>query len=224
MQVVRKNGIAIYFLVLAMQCFSIYAGWEPLRMISKIVLIPILTLHLFAVAGTAVSILVYTAFLFAYLGDLALLQKGDIFFLAGMAAFIVSHICNSICFLRLQDKSHTRLREAFAAAIILMLVSAIMFGVLNPYLGKLRLPVLCYMVIISIMSILAANTAGNERFRSLALGCFIPGAALFVVSDSLLALNKFVFNTMWLNMAVMLTYGLAQYFLAKGFAKAAVRF
>jgi uncharacterized membrane protein YhhN len=105
-----------------------------------------------------------------------------------------------------------------------MLVSAIMFGILNPYLGNLRLPVLFYMVIISIMSILAANTAAHAQFRGLALSCFIPGAALFVVSDSLLALNKFVFNIMWLNMAVMLTYGLAQYFLAKGFAKATVRF
>ena len=49
---------------------------------------------------------------------------------------------------------------------------------------------------------------------------FIPGAALFVISDALLALQVFMFNDIdLLGISVMLSYGYALSLFADGFSK-----
>ena len=69
------------------------------------------------------------------------------------------------------------------------------------------------------MAVLASNTFTSTNFKKEAITCFIPGAAFFVLSDGLLALNKFLYHQPILDILVMLTYGLAQYFLVRGFVK-----
>ncbi|NCI46240.1 lysoplasmalogenase [Sediminibacterium soli] len=224
MKSIRKQGSRMYLLVLAAHGFAICFGWETLRILSKLLLMPVLGLWLCALAGRRAGWLVYAGLLFAWLGDWALLYEDNLFFMLGMAGFIGTHTCYSIYFSRLQERSNSRLREAFAAAVILILLCVTMFVVLNPYLGSLRLPILFYMTVISVMAILAANTAANPALRRIALCCFIPGAALFVVSDALLAYNKFVLHTGWMSIPVMLSYGFAQFFLVRGFGRAARRF
>jgi uncharacterized membrane protein YhhN len=44
----------------------------------------------------------------------------------------------------------------------------------------------------------------------------VSGALLFVVSDSILAVNKFLQAGSWAPPAIMLTYGLAQFAIAAG--------
>ena len=73
------------------------------------------------------------------------------------------------------------------------------------------------MFIISLMAFLATGTIQNESIKRTAFKFFIPGAVLFVVSDATLAINKFLVHQTYLDIVVLLTYGLAQYFLVKGF-------
>ena len=164
-----------------------------------------------------VNRLVYFGLLFSFLGDLLLIQYGDFFFLSGMLAFTGTHICNSIYFFKLNPVSISGGRAALLAAAILMIITIVVLGMLNPYLGIFQLPVIIYMLIISSMAILAANTASAPLLKHIALQCFIPGAALFVLSDGMLAMNKFLYHQPLLDIAVMLTYGGAQYFLVNGF-------
>lgn len=44
----------------------------------------------------------------------------------------------------------------------------------------------------------------------------LAGAALFVLSDSVLAINKFYQSFELAGLLIMLTYGAAQYFIVKG--------
>jgi uncharacterized membrane protein YhhN len=224
MQSLRKNGILIYFLVLTVHCVCIYSGMETLRIITKLLLVPVLAGWLSAQGGRRIPGVVYAGLVFCFAGDVLLAGKGDLYFLSGMLCFIIAHICNSIYFVKLQDPRHSRLREAFAAAVVLILLSAVVLTVLNSTLGSFRIPVLVYMVIISIMAILAANTAASGAFRSIALRFFIPGAGLFVISDAILAINKFMAHQPMLDMVVMVTYAGALYCLARGFAGHAVRY
>lgn len=217
MQFLRKNGIVVYFLVLIVHCFSIYLETETLRVVTKLLLVPILAVWLIAQKGTAFSVVVYLGLLSCFAGDVLLLFTGELFFLTGMLCFIKAHVFNSVYFIKLQDPRHSRMREAYAAAVILILLSVVVFVVLNPYLGIFRIPVLVYMLIISIMAILAANTAANGSVRRIAIRYFIPGAALFVISDAVLAINKFMAQQPMLNIIVMATYGGALYFMVKGF-------
>jgi len=45
---------------------------------------------------------------------------------------------------------------------------------------------------------------------------FISGAFLFVLSDSMLAVNLFAYNHLILSVCVMLTYAAAQYLIVRG--------
>ncbi len=215
----KKQGSLVFLLLLIIHCIAIYLEITGLRNGTKYLLMPVLIGQLWFSAGKTAPLISYLAVFFSWAGDILLSAGGEIYFLLGMLAFIVTHICNSIYFFRLQDRQNARLREPFIAALLLMLVSATVFAVLHPYLGSLRIPIVVYMVIISIMAILAAATSGNKAYQAIARQCFIPGAGLFVISDALLAMNKFLFHRALLDIIVMLTYGAAQYFLVQGYIR-----
>jgi uncharacterized membrane protein YhhN len=69
------------------------------------------------------------------------------------------------------------------------------------------------------MAILASNLADSIKYSYAAIHYFIPGAVLFVLSDGLLAINKFNLQDPSMDIFVMLTYGLAQLYLVMGYYK-----
>ena len=73
------------------------------------------------------------------------------------------------------------------------------------------------------MGALAIHTYANTGVKAIANYTFIPGAALFVTSDALLAINMFRVHHPILEVLVMFCYGLAQFFIVKGFQKIAER-
>jgi uncharacterized membrane protein YhhN len=68
------------------------------------------------------------------------------------------------------------------------------------------------MGIISLMAVLAIFSLVQTPY-------LLIGAFLFVISDSLIAVNKFVIPLPWQHLLVMLTYYLAQYYLFIGCIK-----
>jgi uncharacterized membrane protein YhhN len=64
-----------------------------------------------------------------------------------------------------------------------------MFSILAPHLGKMKLPVIVYMVVILVMA-WQAWERWRQTGQSGALLAFL-GAGLFVISDSALAINRF---------------------------------
>ncbi|MGD0341839.1 MAG: lysoplasmalogenase, partial [Bacteroidales bacterium] len=67
------------------------------------------------------------------------------------------------------------------------------------------------------MLVAAINRYGNVRKPSYIL--VLCGAILFVLSDSLIALNKFGFPFIFSSIAVMSTYIAAQYLIVAGILK-----
>lgn len=97
-------------------------------------------------------------------------------------------------------------------AVVLYYASLISW--LSPYLGKMKLPVRVYGVVISFMLLLAMHML---YMKNKAAGKWmLAGAALFVLSDSILAINKFYFSFETADIFIMLTYGLAQLFIIEG--------
>jgi uncharacterized membrane protein YhhN len=76
--------------------------------------------------------------------------------------------------------------------------------------------IVVYATVISLMLIAAINRKGVAQKESYMLVAL--GALSFVASDTLLAVNKFHDSFFLANIAVMLTYGIAQYLLVKGFS------
>lgn len=78
---------------------------------------------------------------------------------------------------------------------------------LFPALNEMKIPVVLYAIVIGVMFLNALKT----KNRLLILGAF-----LFVISDTLLAVNLFVNSDKILSVLVMITYVFAQLFLVFG--------
>lgn len=134
---------------------------------------------------------------FGALGDFALTRRSQTAFLLGMAAFAAGHLAYIAAFwLRAQSVADavppaapSGLSLAALIALALLLLSTELW--LAPRTGALRWPVRGYVIVIGLMGLTSLllvphpETAGATYLQI--------GAALFILSDLLLALRLFVF-------------------------------
>ena len=157
---------------------------------------------------------VISALIFSCLGDILLLfEPGDSrFFLFGLSAFLMAHIIYIFFF------HQVRIIENIRGKTWLLLPVAVYYAFiitwLSPYLGDMKIPVRIYAVVISFMFMLALHMLFISNKK--AGWCMAGGAFLFVLSDSLLAVNKFYGSFEFAGIAIMLTYGFAQFLIVKG--------
>lgn len=216
MLLIKKYGLPVFLLILLLHLICIYLEMSTPRLITKLLLLPILMLYLAAEPGKT-SPVVYMGLFCSFMGDLLLTRSGEVFFLLGMLSFIGTHICNTFFFYRLQKGYPGKPMNLVLALVVLAVISGGVYFLLADQLGSFRIPILVYMAIISLMAVMATQILVHPGLIQTSIRCFIPGATLFVLSDGLLALNKFLLHTGFIDIAVMLTYGMAQYLLVKGF-------
>lgn len=224
MQMLKKSWMIIFWIALILNCYFIYTGQHFQQSLTKIALVPALLFYIFSNTHNSYfknnKILIFTAFTCAWLGDILLLNKGDMFFLSGMLAFACTHILFIIIFYRIHKLSISTARPAFTAALILISALYVLYKFIGPNLGSFKIPILIYMGIISSMAIMAVNLWSSGIRKNIVAMYFIQGAALFIISDALLALQLFLFHDIiLLAVAVMLTYGCALSLFAGGFTK-----
>ena len=163
---------------------------------------------------------VIAALVFSWLGDVLLMfqPNSEIFFLLGLGSFLIAHLCYIVFF------HQVRVRENIAPKPLLLipvvLYYATLINILLPFLGNMKIPVLVYGVVISFMLLLAMHTLWVKT-RSPGQWMML-GALLFVISDSILAINKFYQPFELAGVLIMLTYGMAQFFIVKGAVKYSV--
>ncbi|HEX8142808.1 MAG TPA: lysoplasmalogenase [Pyrinomonadaceae bacterium] len=151
---------------------------------------------------------------YAILAGLACSLAGDIFlmlpadrFIAGLLSFLLAHLCYIAAFIF--EGAHT---AGLLYAIPFIVYGALMLRVLLPGLGSMRAPVIVYMLVIMLMAWQALNrwmTTGQEGSAAA-----FAGALLFVVSDSILAVNRFKRRFPTAQLYVMSTYFMAQWLTA----------
>ena len=81
-----------------------------------------------------------------------------------------------------------------------------------PYTGEFRIPIICYSLIIAMLSL--ASYRYEYVSRKSFLACFL-GAIFFVLSDSLIAYNGFVTTLAHGRVAIMFFYTVAQHSLVQ---------
>ncbi|MEO5787784.1 lysoplasmalogenase [Gelidibacter sp.] len=101
--------------------------------------------------------------------------------------------------------------------IVLTFYAFGLFYLLKNNLGDLLIPVVFYILVILLM-IISAFLRQKKVSQKSFIFVFI-GAILFVISDSILALNKFYMPLPFSSISIMLTYGLAQFFIVLGLLK-----
>ncbi len=214
----RKQGLIILFLLLLVTNITgIEGNHETLQYISKPLLMPVLALFLLSRgirSPQRMQLWILAALFFSWAGDVLLLFQERIpdFFLFGLSAFLLAHVFYIIFFHRL------RVMEGIRSKIILLLPVALYYAGLiiwlTPWLGDMKLPVQIYGIVISFMLMLALHLLYSRNQRAGYL--MVTGAVLFVISDSVLAINKFYQPFAHAGLVIMLTYGMAQLLIVKG--------
>lgn len=143
---------------------------------------------------------------FSLLGDMLLEWPANLF-VFGLGAFLIAHLAYLAAYL-----SDTR-RLAPVDLLIAALVAGGMFFVLSRAgLGPLLAPVALYSLAIGAMLWRALARIGSVDARSAWLAA--SGAALFVLSDSLIGINRFVAPFEGAHHAIILSYWLGQFGIA----------
>jgi uncharacterized membrane protein YhhN len=207
----------LFFIILTVHCLFIYRN-ATVDLLTKLCLTPLLIIYLAGHKGK-VSLLVISALVFSFLGDLLLEFSVDLAFLLGMLAFVGAHVCNSIFFSTLQGTEVGKGRATLVAIGITVCFSVFVYRQIEAQVGNFRLPVIFYMFVISLMAVLAAGTLQISAIRNIAIRYWMPGVAFFMFSDAILAINKFVWNSNLPGAIVMATYGIAQFLLVSGFGR-----
>lgn len=159
--------------------------------------------------------LTLAALLFSLLGDVLLMfdNISSNFFIGGLLAFLMAHVMYILVFLK---KKNTHKKASFLILFLLIYGLGI-FYFLKDALGELLVPVIIYMLVILTMVIAAFLRHKSDSKMSYNL--VFLGAIFFITSDSLLALNKFYEPFETAGILIMLTYGIAQYFIILGLKK-----
>ncbi len=165
--------------------------------------------------GPKTRLITLLALVFSLLGDV-LLMLVDIsphYFMFGLISFLVAHVCYCLVFLIYRNPYINSL----GVSAILCSYAFGFFYLLKDGLGNLLIPVIVYMIVILMMVMTAFLRQKKVPKKSFIL--VFLGALLFVISDSVLALNKFYMPLKYSNISIMLTYALAQYFIVLGLLK-----
>jgi uncharacterized membrane protein YhhN len=152
---------------------------------------------------------------FSLLGDILLMfvEQFDSFFTLGLIAFLLAHVMYSLLFLKHRN---TKVKAASCIAI-LILYASVVFYLLKDGLGAMLIPVSLYMIVILFMVLTAFLR--KDKVEALSYKLVLSGAVFFIISDSLLALNKFYLPIPAAGIYIMLSYALAQYFIVLGILK-----
>lgn len=177
------------------------------RFVTKPLLMPVLLIYYMSRVGIqpVFAKLITGALLFSWLGDTLLLF--DNFFIAGLISFLLAHILYITYTLKVKGRGILQFQPLIAVPVLIYLV--LMTSVLYPFLEDLKIPVFMYSVVICLFLAMVINLFGKTENKTALL--FFAGASQFVLSDTLLAVNQFVYPFPLLGESVMLSYCTAQY-------------
>ena len=149
---------------------------------------------------------IISGLIFSLCGDIFLMLPSDQF-IAGLISFLIAHIMYIIAFMRGRPRQYK-----FILLIPFVIYGIIIFSMLSAHLGNLKIPVLVYIVVILIMGWQATD---RWRFyRDQATLIALVGAMLFILSDTILALNRFRAAFELGRLLTLSTYFTAQWFIA----------
>ena len=158
--------------------------------------------------------------IFSWIGDVILLfaDIAEIYFILGLVSFLIAHITYCVLFNKqiIGEIQINKVLFGIGSLVIAFYLTA-MILVLMPNLGDLKIPVIVYAAVISTMLLFAFN--GYLIWKKPGAIYIFLGAITFVISDSILAFNKFHAPIEKSSFFIMLTYLVAQYLIVVGYYK-----
>ena len=161
---------------------------------------------------------VLVAFFFSWVGDNMLMFSGknELFFFAGVGGFFIAQLTYIYIFTKFSENGgHGYLQKHLIVGILFLAYVAGIYFLLNPGLeGVMKPVILIYALSLIGMSMMALNRNSRVNYTSF-LMVFL-GSVLFVISDSMIALDKFLVEFSLAGFWIMVTYISAQYLIMRG--------
>ena len=165
--------------------------------------------------------LTLAAIFFSWVGDVVLIFSNvhTLYFIGGLLAFLTAHILYIAIFYK-EKNLFASPAVAFFQWIGFGIIAFFLIGLLSillPHIKDIKIPVCIYAT--TICSMLAMAFSAVNVWKKPANYWILGGAFTFVISDSILAFNRFYqpisFSALW----VMITYLTAQFFIVGGILK-----
>lgn len=184
-------------------------GWKSLKYLTKPSVMVAIIVTLFA-AGAPHDLqfryLILAGLIFSLAGDVFLMLEKDLF-IWGLGSFLVAHVFYVVAFA--MDVPWSPQQALYI--IPFLLIAGIMLRVLWPKLpGKLRLPVIVYVLALILMGWMAARRFDAQIFPGQADALCLVGAVLFLISDGVLSIRRFIDKKPLYQVIVLGTYFPAQ--------------
>jgi uncharacterized membrane protein YhhN len=200
----------LYFLFVLASITFIVSIYIPLQMVANFSKpIPLLILIFLLKWESPYNILIGCGLIFSLAGDV-LLESFHLF-VPGLVAFLIAHLFYIAAFIKKSS------RTALLSSLPFLAFAVGMFLFLRPHLGEMMIPVAIYIAIISGMfwrSLVQKHSGPEGKYA-------FWGAALFTISDSILAINRFYEPVFLSGLWIMASYWGAQFLIFKSTHKQA---
>lgn len=173
--------LTLYCVVSALDITAVFAGWAGLEAVVKPLLMPVLLAYFLAALNGLehpLATWVKRALIFSWIGDVFLLGSGEVFFGLGLLAFLAAQISYIRGFVPYATDGRLAGRPWLALPYVA--AGLVLVGLLAADLGVLLVPVIVYATALVAMAVLANGVSPLTG----------AGGALFLISDSLIALTS----------------------------------
>jgi len=211
----KKIWLSLFVLTSVSELVAIIIPLPMVHSIAKPLLLPLLIAY-WLISTPQRNRFFLLSLLFCWIGDVLLMFQGDRFFILGLVSFLTGHVFYMASYLQLRAEKGIGLlpTQKIRFSLPIVLAGSGLVTILYPHLGGLKIPVMIYAMVITIMTMQALFRLGFTSTKSFSL-IFI-GAIFFMVSDAALAINKFMHVFPMASLVIMSTYIIAQYLIVEG--------
>ena len=178
-----------------------------IHIFKPLILLSLITLY--ALSVSKINKMYVLALICSILGDVFLMFEGELYFIIGLISFLLAHLL--FINIVIKEIKKNTIKNIIIAAFPFVIVFSLLIFRLKNSLGGMLFPVIIYGITIATFGTVSLiNFREKKSMKSIFM---LFGAIIFMISDSVLAINKFYEQAHIFEIIVMATYVLAQYFI-----------
>jgi uncharacterized membrane protein YhhN len=215
--------LPIYLLLIAGDLIAISQQSKPMEYIFKPLLMLALGWYVYTqlkksgaqLRGYNSDTFLLAALAFSWLGDVILMNPK--WFIFGLLSFLIAHIFYILTFRKDNVISIFKQNDRLSWAVVILFFTGGLIAFLGRYLGEMKIPVMLYAAVITVMLLVVLNRW--KKVNNLSFALSMAGAILFAFSDSMIAINKFAVPINNAGIIIMVTYAIGQWLIVEGYLK-----
>lgn len=187
---------------------EIHKGMVPTKLILSLLFIVAVNLQPHPIPGYFRFLL--TGLIFCAGGDLFLALPQKSMFMAGLVSFLLGHVFYIAAFFHAAQLNVW----TWVGTVVAIVASGWVYVWLRPHLGKMNLPVIIYILVITAMVSGAFSILGDSRIHLAGRILVFAGALLFYISDIFVARHRFLKKEFFNRLIGLPLYFTGQFILA----------